>query len=97
MTRYSRPQRFRRRVFFWLNDDAYELAEKWLGEARADRFIDWFEPWVERPTVKALCSLFRHEPISECSIPDHDFCAYCRKGMPGQSPESKRDAERNRA
>lgn len=30
------------------------------------------------------CKLLGHVPIpDQCGIPDHDFCAWCQKSMPG--------------
>jgi hypothetical protein len=73
------------RVWWWLTDGLYDSIEKRFGEPALERVIDHIERWVEKPLVRLLCKLFEHKPGSDCSIPEHDFCIYCGRSMPGQA------------
>ena len=50
------------------------------------RRLRWF--LMEHGSLRgnyALCLIVGHSPIADqCGIPDHDYCAYCMKVMPGQ-------------
>lgn len=78
-----------RRVWFWSSDDQYEYTE-WL-EKRLGRGLPKLWEWqekVEKSIAWLGCGMFGHYPIADCHIPEHDFCCYCRKSMPGQAPRS---------
>lgn len=86
---FSRP-RWYRRIWFWSTDGQYEVTE-WL-ETRLGRGLpklwEWQEELIGKPISWVGCKVFGHHPISDCHVPEHDFCAYCRKSMPGQAPRS---------
>jgi hypothetical protein len=49
------------------------LAEEW----------PW---WLEDPWRKMCCVFLGHEPIpDQCGKPEHDFCAWCMKSLPGRA------------
>lgn len=56
-----------------------------------DRICDkpWVKDWhfsITEGAQKALCLVLSHVPINDqCCIPEHDFCAYCGKSMPGKA------------
>lgn len=35
---------------------------------------------------KIICALLGHEPGADCALPQHDFCLWCMKSMPGKAP-----------
>lgn len=42
--------------------------------------------WVNVFGNWATCKILGHVPIADqCGIPNHDFCAYCMKSMPGKA------------
>ncbi len=66
----KRLQQIRRRVMHW----AWDGRPEWTWAIR--------DQWIGR----ALCLIAGHEPImDQCHRPDHDFCAWCRKLMPGRA------------
>lgn len=50
-----------------------------------DKWPDWaLNRWPSRTLQRALCFVGGHEPIrDQCNIPEHDYCAWCQKTMPG--------------
>jgi hypothetical protein len=69
----------------WLSDTMGDWIEKTLPPRWADDVIDWTEEYVARPGQWLLCRLFGHIPTTECPYPDHDYCLWCRKSMPGMA------------
>lgn len=78
--RYVR-ERLHKRIAFWLSDHQYDWIEKTLPAKWQDRVIDAVEKVVEKPGQWLLCKLLGHIPIADCEYPEHDCCAWCRKGM----------------
>ena len=71
-------------VWLWLTDGQYDRIERsglpddhWRWEAGEK---------LQRAGCWTLCLLFRHKPVSECPFPDHDYCVFCNKPMPGKAP-----------
>lgn len=47
----------------------------------------WINDWGQ----KILCRVTGHDPQQDqCLRPEHDFCIWCNKSMPGKAP---RDAQ----
>jgi len=63
--------------------DLWHRKWSWFADGWPE-FLWGVEPWWQR----LGCLLFGHVPIpDQCGIPDHDYCAYCQKSMPGQGKE----------
>lgn len=75
-----------------------DLANKIRQFLRNETYLKWddldknFEPFgidefakeVQEPLLKMLCEHVGHEPVSDqCGKPEHDFCHWCNKLMPG--------------
>jgi len=62
---------------WWLSNDMYEFnGPDWM--------LDFMGRFIEEPGLKLLCKLFSHSPVVDmCNMPEHDYCAWCRKSMPG--------------
>lgn len=59
---------------------------KALGARRFVLFREKMPWWVRSVAQQALCLLFRHDPVrDQCNRPDHDFCLWCQKSMPGRA------------
>lgn len=44
--------------------------------------------WLHNPVQGVLCRLAGHQPVEDaCRIPDHDYCAWCGRSMPGMGRE----------
>lgn len=57
-----------KKIHFWL-DENIPVSLWWIDDAG-----NWL-----------ACRLLGHAPIGDqCGKPEHDFCAYCMKSMPGQ-------------
>lgn len=58
-----------------------KLAKKarwWIGEDSPM----WFP---NQKAQKVICLIAGHVPIPDnCGIPEHDYCAWCGKPMPGR-------------
>lgn len=66
----------------WLTDGQYDH----LPDDAADWRWNWRESFLSNPGAWLLCLVFGHEAVpDQCNIPDHDFCAFCSKSMPGQA------------
>lgn len=74
------------KIWMWLTDGQYDLLQKW--HVRDDNWVWWIGDKVQVVGCWTLCLLFKHKAVSECSIPDHDYCVFCNKPMPGQYPRS---------
>jgi hypothetical protein len=58
-----------------------QRARKWVHF-----WLDGYPYWVSDPGDKVACWILGHVPIpDQCCKPDHDFCAYCGKSMPGKA------------
>jgi len=56
------------------------LPDKWLD--RLGAVVDWCRYFIAPP----LCWLAGHEPTrDQCLNPEHDYCHWCEKRMPGQA------------
>jgi len=40
--------------------------------------------WITDKVGKITCFFVGHEPTTECGIPAHDYCFWCKKSMPGE-------------
>lgn len=88
----DRPQ-WAEKLRFWLTDTGYERLDKRLGafhnaantalravESRIENGMEC----VETAGLWALCRVYGHKPVADqCNRPEHDFCVYCSKRMPG--------------
>jgi hypothetical protein len=67
---------FKRRVtsWIWFTEDRFP---DWLLDSRAyDRVRGWL--------ARLECAMHGHKAVrDQCGIPDHDFCVFCQKSMPG--------------
>jgi hypothetical protein len=55
----------------------------WVWDGRPS--WTWFVP--DTFFGRVLCIVFRHEAIGDqCLRPEHDFCCWCSKTMPGAAP-----------
>lgn len=72
----TRRERLHRRMFHAITRFEDRICEK-----------SWVRDWhfsITEGTQKVLCVMLGHVPISDqCCIPEHDFCAFCGKSMPG--------------
>lgn len=72
----------RKRIMFWLHDGP---ISEWL----CDHNIGWLDSAYSHlidAVADVLCALYDHEPIcDQCHKPEHDFCCWCHKRMPGQA------------
>lgn len=82
---YPRP-RWVTNVWMWLTDGQYDRIERsglpddhWRWEAGEK---------LQRMGCRVLCFVFRHKATTDCHIPEHDYCVFCNKPMPGQYPRS---------
>lgn len=83
------------RLRFWLTDDLFERLDKRIGKAHetanaalrvVEGRIENGAEHVETVGLWALCLYFGHEPVADqCNKPEHDFCVYCHKSMPGSA------------
>lgn len=81
------------KVRFWLSDDLYEQVEKHISRAHdttvsalraVEGRIENAAENLETFGLWALCTRYGHEPVADqCNLPEHDFCVYCHKRMPG--------------
>ena len=60
----------RKRIMFWVWDGWPEWKPGWMCDS-----IAW-----------AACKIWGHDPMAECSIPEHDHCTWCNKPMPNAAP-----------
>lgn len=54
---------------------------------------DWLPTWVADSVARIACRIWGHQPAAECSIPEHDFCLWCQRSMPGQFVRSGQGGE----
>jgi hypothetical protein len=75
----------RARINLWLSDTQYEW---WMRcGAWSDPFVNAQVRLIEKPAKWLLCRLFGHKAIGDqCGIPEHDFCVWCDRSLPGQAP-----------
>jgi len=82
--------RIRKKIiqWFWFWPDRHDdLLDD--DEARFDRICERHDR-ILGLLAPALRLLARHEPIrDQCNRPEHDFCIWCRKLMPGMAREGK--------
>jgi hypothetical protein len=74
--------------------DLRKRVMHWVWDGRPEWTWSIRDEWIGRP----LCWLFGHEAIcDQCHKPDHDYCCWCRKLMPGRAhrvaanPNTKED------
>jgi hypothetical protein len=68
------------RVYSWLSDGIYDR----LPQDGADWPLNVLNALIERPGRWVLCKLYGHEPVrDQCGRPEHDFCGWCNRPMPG--------------
>lgn len=75
----------KRRVtqWIWFTEDRFP---DWLLGSRA---YDWARGWIAR----VECALNGHKPVrDQCGMPDHDFCVFCLKSMPGAAEKNGGEA-----
>jgi hypothetical protein len=76
MTTEKTAYPLRQRIFWRL-----EVIDDWLMDRVPERV------WLAFPTAqlnRLACALLGHAPIpDQCDKPEHDYCAYCSKQMPG--------------
>ena len=61
----------------WVPDRLYN---RWDGKVP-----DWllYSGWADW-WWRAVCLIWSHSPIcDQCNLPEHDYCAWCGKPMPG--------------
>jgi hypothetical protein len=77
----ARP-RLRVKVYWWLTGDWWwDRLERWVSVSTLER-IDMVVQALQRP----LCWLLGHQPErDQCNLPEHDYCLFCQKSMPGQA------------
>lgn len=47
---------------------------------------DWEVDWPYDAAQWVICRAFGHDPaMDQCGRPEHDFCLWCRKLMPGRA------------
>ena len=69
--------RLHKRLFFKIS-----TFEDWLCQQKFGR-VEW-PYYVTECAQRVLCLGLGHVPINDqCCNPEHDFCAYCGKTMPG--------------
>lgn len=78
MSGFSRRDRIMRFLLFRVEERWDDIADK-RGWPDWASFPDWPRRW--------LCRLLRaHAPIpDQCCLPEHDYCAWCQRSMPGQA------------
>jgi hypothetical protein len=73
--------RLRQRIFWRL-----ETLDYWIMDHAPERV------WLAFPSGqinRMACTLLGHVPIpDQCNKPEHDFCAFCSKRMPGAAHKS---------
>lgn len=48
-------------------------------------FKEWLPQWLQAGTQRILCLVAGHDPThDQCENPEHDFCLWCDKSMPGK-------------
>lgn len=79
--------RLHKRLFFRV-----ERLDDWVFDRfwEPDKPNSWkstvYEKFPDHRLQQALCLTLGHVPINDqCCKPEHDFCAYCGKSMPGKA------------
>lgn len=92
MVNPDRPQ-WAEKLRFWLTDGGYQSLDQCLGKAHdaataalhaVEGRIENGMEHLETAGLWALCRIYGHKPVADqCNKPEHDFCVYCLKKMPG--------------
>ncbi len=74
---------WRRKLIRDLGDTIWEDPDlTGLPQEQQDRIEDLADKFAQD-----VCAVVGHEPIQDhCGMPEHDLCAWCRAGTPGQAP-----------
>ena len=56
----------------------------WLWRDDHPELVQPLVNWLTEPVSRALCAKYGHLPERDhCGLPEHDFCLWCNKRMPG--------------
>jgi hypothetical protein len=79
----TKKESLRRRLhlqyYWWIDKVTDRVSDKW------PKAPDWIYAFNEKTY---LCWLLGHYPgLDNCTKPEHDFCLFCHKLMPGQAED----------
>lgn len=79
--------RLRIMQWFWFTPD--RLGDRYGTDRvfRDGKLFDWlWEAYdrVQQAVAKVLCLFAGHERHGDCGCPEHDYCIYCHRSMPGR-------------
>jgi hypothetical protein len=79
----------RKRIMHWMWDGRPEwtwpLSDNWP----LNRWLS-----LDDAVGRVLCVFYGHDPIcDQCHKPDHDFCSWCRRSMPGMAHRARVTAD----
>jgi len=70
-------------LWFQIMPDRFD----WVDSKHVDTWEKLWEAWdwTGDKVAKVTCAMVGHQPErDQCNRPEHDFCFWCKKSMPGQ-------------